>query len=62
MAVHLPIVLVVAVLGAKDRGAERAGEVVDVVLSVESRDVRSAQRRSALVAEQAKAAEIVGLT
>jgi hypothetical protein len=39
VAVDLAVVLVVAILGTKDGGAEGAGEVVDVVLFVEGGDV-----------------------
>lgn len=61
VAVYVTIVLVVTVLRSKNRGTERAGEMVYVVLSVEGRDVRATQRSAALVAEQAKPSEVVSL-
>jgi len=35
MAIYLAIMLVVAVLGTKDRGAYGAGEVINMILSVQ---------------------------
>lgn len=49
MAVHLPVMLVVAVLGSEDGRTERAGKVVDVVFSVEGGDVRPSKGPAALV-------------
>lgn len=49
VAVDLALVLVVAVLGSKDRRAQRAREVLDVVFSFERRDVRPSERTSAFV-------------
>jgi hypothetical protein len=39
VAVYLAIVLVIAVLSAEHRGAQGAGEVVDVILAVERGNV-----------------------
>lgn len=61
MAVDLPIVLIVAVLSAKDGRAERARKMVDMVLPLKRCDVGSSQSPAALVAEEAKASKIVRL-
>jgi len=50
MAKDLTFVLIVAILGAKLRRADRAGKVVDVVLALKSRNVRSAQCATTFVA------------
>lgn len=48
MTIHVAIVLVVAVLCAKDRGTQGACEMVDVILSVESGDVGASKSTTAL--------------
>lgn len=50
VAVHLAVVLVVAVLGAEYGGAQGAGEVIDVVFALEGCDVGPSQRSAALMA------------
>jgi hypothetical protein len=42
MAIHVAVVLIVAVLGAKDGVAKRAGEVIDMVFPIQRCNVRSA--------------------
>jgi hypothetical protein len=39
MAVDLPIVFIIAILRAKDGRTQGAGEMIDVIFSVERRDV-----------------------
>jgi len=53
VAINLPIVLIIAVLCSKYRRAQGAGEVIDVVLAFQRRDVGPAECASALVAEKA---------
>lgn len=60
VAVDVAVVLIVAILGTKDGGAERACEVVDVVLAVEGGDVGAAKGASALMAYQAQSSKVVG--
>lgn len=50
MAVHLSVMLVVAVLGPKDRRTERAGKMIDMILVIESGDVGSTKSPATLVA------------
>lgn len=48
MAVNLALVLVVTVLSSKDGRANGAGEVLNVIFVVQSRDVGSSEGASAL--------------
>lgn len=52
MAVDVSFVLVIAVLGAKHGRAYGAGEMLDVILSIQCGDVRAAKSASACMAEQ----------
>jgi hypothetical protein len=61
VAVNVAIVLVIAILGAEHGRAQGAGKVVNVILTLEGRDVGSPQRAAALMAQQLEAAEVVGL-
>lgn len=61
VAIDLPIVLVVAVLGAKDSRTKRACEVVNVVFSFQRRDVGSSESATTLVAEQAESSKVICL-
>ena len=61
VAVDVAIVLVVAVLRAKDGRAEGTGEVLDVVLAVERGYVGASEGATTLKAKEAQAAEVVGL-
>jgi hypothetical protein len=61
VAVHLAVVLVVAVLGAKDGRAEGAGEVVNMILSLQGGDVGPSQGAAALVAKEAETPEVIRL-
>lgn len=60
VAVDIAVVFVIAVLSAKDGGTEGAGEVVNVILALESCDIGPSQGSATLVAEQSQAPEIVG--
>ncbi len=62
VAVYVTVVLIIAVLRAEYRLTERAGEVINMVFAIESCDIRSSQSTSALVAEQIKSSEVIGLT
>lgn len=59
VAVHIAIVLVVAVLSAKHSRAHAARKVVDVVLAIERGDVGASQSSAALMAKQTKSSEVV---
>ncbi len=61
VAKDVALVLVVTVLRAKHGGADRAGEVLDVVFAVKSGDIGAAKRASTCIAQQVKPAEVVGL-
>ena len=61
VAIDVAIVLVVAVLRAKDGRAEGTGEVLHVVLAVERSYVGAAEGTTTLEAEEAQAPEVVGL-
>ena len=62
VAVDLALVLVVRVLGPKDRRAHGAGEVLNVILAVERSDIRAPERTSTGLAHKVQAPEIVALT
>ena len=51
MAVHLPFVLVIAVLSSEDSRAYGACEMFDVVFPLQCSNVRSSQRAAAVVAQ-----------
>ncbi len=61
VAKDVAVVLVVAVLRAKDGGADRAGKVLDVELLAKRRDVAAPERTAALCADEIQTAEVVGL-
>lgn len=61
VAVNLAIVFVVAVLRAKNGWADRAGKVIDMILVIESCDVRAPQGAIALVADEVEPPEVVSL-
>ena len=62
MAVDLAIVLVVAVLRSEYCWACRACEVINVILSLQGCDVRTAQSTVALIADQIKTSEVISFT
>lgn len=59
VAVDVAFVLVVRILSAKDGRADTAGEVLNVILAVQSGDVRASKRTFARVTEQIEATEVV---
>jgi hypothetical protein len=59
MTINLAIVFVVAVLRAKYGWAHGAREVIDVVLLIQSRDVRSSERPIALMAYKIQSSEVI---
>lgn len=61
MAINLSIVLIVAVLGAKDSGTKRACEMVNVIFAFQGRDVGSPEGTTTLIAEQAESSKIICL-
>ncbi len=62
VAVDLAIMLVVAVLRTENCRTDRAGEVFNVILSIDSRDVRPTQRATTLMAEKVKTPKVVSFT
>ena len=62
VTVDIALVLVIAVLGAKNSRADGTGKVFDVVFPIESSNVRTAKCTATLVTEEIKSPEIVGLT
>lgn len=61
VAIDLPIVLVVAVLGTKDSRTKRAREMVNVIFPFQGRDVGSPEGATTLVAEQAESSKVISL-
>lgn len=51
VAVNLTVVLVITVLGAKDRGTQRACKMVDMIFPFQGRDVGSSEGTTTLVTE-----------
>ena len=52
MTIHLPIVLVIAVLCPESSRTHRACEVIDMVLAVKSSDIRPSQCTTTTTADQ----------
>lgn len=61
MAVDLALMLVVGVLCTKHRRTHRAGEMFNVVFTVQGRNIRATQGTAALVTQQIQTSEIVDL-
>lgn len=59
VAVYISLVLVIAILGAKDGRTYRAGKVFDMVFAIESSDIGSAEGASTCMAEQVQSAEVI---
>lgn len=51
VTIYLAVMFVIAVLSPKHRRAERAGEVVDMVLVIEGSDIGPAKSSAALMAQ-----------
>lgn len=62
MAIHLALMLVVAVLSTKNRWAYRAGEMIDVIFPIQCGNVRTTKCTVALEANEIEPAEIVRFT
>lgn len=61
MAVDLALMLVVGILCTKHRRTHRAGEMFNMVFTVQGRNIRATQGTTALVTEQIQTSEIVDL-
>lgn len=61
VTIDLPVVFVVAVLCTKDRRANRAGKMLNVIFSIQGGDVGPAQSAITLVTQQPEPAKIVSL-
>ena len=61
MAVDLALMLVVGVLCTKHRRTHRAGKMLDMIFTVQGRNIRASQGTTALVTEQIQTSEIVDL-
>ena len=61
MAIDFAFVLVVAILRAKNRWANGAGEVFNVVFPIQCCDVRAAKSTSTFIAQEIQPAKIVDL-
>lgn len=59
VAINIPVMLVVAVLSAKHRRAQAAGEVIDVVFTVKSGDVGPSKCAAAVVTKKTQSSEII---
>lgn len=61
MAVDLALMLVIGVLCTKNRWTHGAGEMFDMVFTVQGRNIGATQGTTALVTEQIQTSEIVDL-
>jgi hypothetical protein len=61
MAVHTAFVLVVTVGSPEYGGTDRTREMLDMVLSVQSRDIRAAESLATVKTQQVQSFEVVGL-
>lgn len=62
VTVYFAIVLVVAVLGAKDGRADGAGEMLNMVLAIKSSDIRPAKSATTFETKKIQSSKVVGLT
>ena len=62
VAVDISFMLVVAVLGPKDRRAKRTCKMVDVVFSIKGGNIGASQCAAALVAEETETSKVISLT
>ena len=62
MAIHLRFVLVITVLGSKDCGTDRAGEMLNVIFTLQCGDVGSAKRATTCVANKVQTSKVIRLT
>ena len=61
VTIHLPVVLIIAVLRAEDCRTYAAGEVLDMIFPVERCYIGSTQRATTCMAQQVEASKVVGL-
>jgi hypothetical protein len=61
VAVDLSFMFVVAILSPKNGWADRTGEVLDMVLALKRRDIRTAQCATTLETEEVETPEVVSL-
>lgn len=61
VTIDIPFVLIIRVLGTKDGRTDGAGEMFDVVLAIQSGDVRATQGAAACVTKEIQASEIISL-
>lgn len=61
MTVDLSSMLIVTVLGSKNRSTRRTREVIDVILPIQSCDIGTTESAIAFVADQIEAPEIIRL-
>lgn len=62
MTVHPALMLVIGVLSAKNRWANGASEMLDVVLVVQGGDIGTTQSTATFVAEEVQSPKVIGLT
>lgn len=61
VTVYLSVVFVIAVLRTKNRGTHRTCEMINVVLSIQSRNIGTSKRSTAFVTQQVEASKIISL-
>lgn len=61
VAIHLALVFVVRVLRTKHRRTYRAGEMFNMILAVQSRNIRATQGTTTLMAQKIQSSEVVSL-
>lgn len=61
VTVHFSLVLIITILGTKDGGADGAGEMFDMVFSIQRGDIGPTQSSMTFIAQEIKAPEVIGL-
>ena len=62
VAIDIALVLIVAVLGAKDCRTDGTSKVLNVVFAIESSDIRAAKGATAVIAKEIESSKVVSLT
>ena len=62
MTVDASFVFVIAILSAENSGTDGAGEVFNVVFSIEGSNVRATKCSATVVAQEIQSSKIIGLT
>ena len=62
MAVDFIVMFIVAVLRPKDSGTNRACEMLNVIFSIQGRNIRTTKRSLTLVTQKVEATEVISLT